>query len=101
MVAQWMEVAALFAPSDTVAVMGAPSALTFGFKTEMQSTEQTVTWTRPSAPYINSQARVMVPRDAARGSRMFFALTHAVVSEYFALDGFGLWYEFSGHEVTR
>jgi len=106
LVAQWTEAAALFAPSDTVALMGSPSALTFGFRTEMTPTEQTVAWSRPTAPYINSQARVMVPRDAARGSRMFFSLTHSIGSdgatkEYFAVDGFGLWYELDGREVSR
>ena len=106
LVAQWTEAAALFAPSDTVALMGGPSALTFGFRTEMTPSEQTVAWQRPGAPFINSQARVMVPREAARGSRMFFSLTHSVGSdgttkEYFAVDGFGLWFELDGREVTR
>jgi hypothetical protein len=106
LVAQWTEAAALFAPSDTVALMGAPSALTFGFRTEMTPSEQTVAWQRPAAPFINSQARVMVPREAARGSRMFFSLTHSVGSdgttkEYFSVDGFGLWFELDGREVSR
>jgi len=100
--AQWQELHVFFAPNDNIAILGAPSALTLGFKTEMTTSEQAVSWAQPAAPAaISSQARLMVPRDASRGARMFVRLTHAVASEYFSVDGFGLLYEPTGHEVSR
>jgi hypothetical protein len=100
--AQWQELHVFFAPNDNIAILGAPSALTLGFKSEMTTTEQTLSWAQPAAPAaIASQARLMVPRDASRGARMFVRLTHAVASEYFSVDGFGLLYEPTGHEVSR
>jgi hypothetical protein len=61
------------------------------------TTEQSVTATAPLA----TQTRIMVPRDAARGARMTVRCTHAVVSEYFSLSGYGLVYELDGTEVSR
>jgi len=100
--AQWSELAALFAPNDNISALGAPSAMTFGFKTEMATTEQTVSWTQPGAPSNNADtARVMVPRDASRGARMTVRMTHSVFAEYFSVDGFGLLYEQTGNEVAK
>jgi hypothetical protein len=100
--AQWQELHVFFAPNDNISILGAPSALTLGFKTEMTTSEQAVSWAQPAPPAaISSQARLMVPRDASRGARMFVRLTHAVPSEYFSVDGFGLLYEPTGHEVSR
>lgn len=100
--AQWQELHVFFAPNDNIAVLGAPSALTLGFRTEMTTSEQTIAWYQPASPAaISSQARLMVPRDASRGARMFVRLTHAVAGEYFSADGFGLLYEPTGHEVSR